>query len=349
MKKYNICVLGNGLIAQYLVTRLRDKNITPCRLAGFDGRDPIYNCPSLFQIGTEELPYKDTNYLQADITKDIDIINKYIQDHNIEVLINCLPHMLNRQAVDLAKRHHCHYYDLTEDTDDANYARGQLAGRNELCLSQCGLAPGLVNIIAACLIRQYDKVQDCKMMVGALPINTTSPYNYAFTWSADGVINEYSKPTYAVSNYKIYTIPARAIEGSVTINGVNYEYANTSGGIGTMHTSYHDIIDSMGYYTLRAPGHYKRVQLCGLEGFRQSTPYTNIDKVILIVSVSGYRGGRYEEEVYTLEEHKQKYGPLAIQKLTVHGLILALQETLGNNKYKGVVLQEQLDIKLEDI
>jgi hypothetical protein len=58
-------------------------------------------------------------------------------------------------------------------------------------MPQCGLAPGFIGIVAYHLCKGFDRLQDVKMRVGALPAFPTNSLKYNLTWSVDGLINEY--------------------------------------------------------------------------------------------------------------------------------------------------------------
>ena len=65
---------------------------------------------------------------------------------------------------------------------------------------QCGLAPGLIGIIGNNLASEFDKLRDIELRVGALPRYPNGQLAYSFTWSPEGVINEYINDAQVIQN-----------------------------------------------------------------------------------------------------------------------------------------------------
>ena len=55
-------------------------------------------------------------------------------------------------------------------------------------MPQCGLAPGAINICAAGMMSQFDKVNEVMMRVGALPRFTNNEMSYYLSWSTNGLL-----------------------------------------------------------------------------------------------------------------------------------------------------------------
>jgi hypothetical protein len=98
--------------------------------------------------------------------------------------------------------------DLGQDTEQARSQRDldstiQATGKTMRMVPECGLAPGLVNILGAWLLQQGgDSLQ---IRVGGLPMNTSKggDLHYAVSWSPDGVIKEYTDETIAIKDGKL--------------------------------------------------------------------------------------------------------------------------------------------------
>ena len=58
----------------------------------------------------------------------------------------------------------------------------------------CGLAPGLVNIVAQFGISQLDAVDAVRLYVGGLPQHPKPPLNYQVVYSLEGVLDYYTTP-----------------------------------------------------------------------------------------------------------------------------------------------------------
>ena len=57
----------------------------------------------------------------------------------------------------------------------------------------CGLAPGISNILVGHAAAKLDKVQTVHIMVGGLPEKPVPPLDYVITWSTENLIDEYMR------------------------------------------------------------------------------------------------------------------------------------------------------------
>jgi saccharopine dehydrogenase-like NADP-dependent oxidoreductase len=153
------------------------------------------------------------------------------------------------------------YFDLTEDVATTNFVRSLAEGNRGTFMPQCGLAPGAINIIASGLAHSFKKVGSVEMRVGALPLSASNHIKYYLSWSTAGLINEYCQLGEAL--YQGRRIPTAPLDGveRLTIDGVEYEAFNTSGGVATMCESFKGRINKLNYKTLRYPGHRDLMKL----------------------------------------------------------------------------------------
>ncbi len=61
-------------------------------------------------------------------------------------------------------------------------------------IPDCGLAPGLVNILCLLGIEEFDKVENAFIRVGDIPLSPTPPFNFRVSTSAEKIIEDYSGP-----------------------------------------------------------------------------------------------------------------------------------------------------------
>jgi saccharopine dehydrogenase-like NADP-dependent oxidoreductase len=122
-------------------------------------------------------------------------------------------------------------------------------------MPQCGLAPGAINIIASGLACSFKVVRSVEMRVGALPLSASNQMKYYLSWSTAGLINEYCHCGEALyQGRRLPTLPLDGVE-RLTIDGVEYEAFNTSGGVATMCETFAGRVSELNYKTLRYPGH----------------------------------------------------------------------------------------------
>ena len=281
-----------------------------------------------------------------------------------DVALSACPFFLTPLIATAAKRAHAHYFDLTEDVESVRVVKQLAADADTALVPQCGLAPGFISIVANDVASQFDQLRDVNMRVGALPIYPSNALKYNLTWSTDGLINEYCNPCEAiVDGQRRETAALEEIE-HFSLDGVDYEAFNTSGGLGSLCESLAGRVQNLNYKTVRYPGHRDIVKilirdLCLGQSERRhilkevleaSIPITRQDVVLVFVSVCGLREGRLEQQTYAKKIYSQTVnGRLmsAIQLTTAAGICATMELVLsGKIPAKGWIRQEQ--IKLAD-
>lgn len=349
MKKITIVGVGKiGTIVAFFL--LRSKNYHVQLLdQEFCGTD----CQRLFQL----FPHLDLD------VKSIDITNKKSLEQNLnkfkpDAVISCLPFFLNRMIAETAKKINCHYFDLTEDTATTAYIKEIARGAKSAFVPQCGLAPGMVGIIANDLIKQFTEVETVILRVGALPQFSNHPLKYALNWSTDGLINEYDRPCETIQAGKNVTVaPLEELE-SVGIIGEQYEAFNTSGGLGNLVDLYLNKVQNMNYKTIRYPGHCEKIKFLMQDlKLRENKPLLKQilenaiprnyqDFVILLVQVIGKQEGKLQSKQYVKKifpEEIQEFNWAAIQISTAAGVCAVAEVILNSkNKPRGFVYQEKI-------
>lgn len=278
------------------------------------------------------------------------------------VVINALPFFLATRVARAAFQAGVHYFDLTEDVAATHAIREFAPEARAVLMPQCGLAPGVIGMLGAHLARCFEELVDLRLRVGALSRNPTNDLRYNFTWSIDGVINEYCNPCEAIVNGKPTTV--QPLEGyeTFTLDGDNFEAFNTSGGLGTLCETLSGRVQNLDYKTIRYPGHREGMRFL-LHDMRLITrrdllreilehavPHTRQDVVILFASASGRRNGRFEQET----RWARIYGSTlrgtertAIELTTAAGVCGVVEMLLADRlPAKGFVSQEQVDLEV---
>jgi len=255
------------------------------------------------------------------------------------ILVNALPYHLAIAAARMAMEAGCHYFDLTEDVTATKEIKKMATDAKVAFMPQCGLAPGFIGIVAHHLTKSFDTLHDVKMRVGALPEFPTNALKYNLTWSVDGLINEYCHPCEAIRDEAL--IDALPLEGleHFSLDGIEYEAFNTSGGLGTLCETLQGRVRNLDYKTVRYPGHRDLMQflLRDLQLhsdqkqlkdiMRRSMPATMQDVVLVFVTVSGMKNGILVQEVFARKIFAQRDGARslsAIQITTAAGICAAV-------------------------
>ncbi len=130
-------------------------------------------------------------------------------------------------------------------------------------IPDCGLAPGIVNVIAGDMANRLDQIDELHFRVGGLPQKPKPPLFYGFVFSPDGLANEYYEPSRIIVDGEVKEVPS--LTGWERVHtGPPYgalEAFHTSGGSSTMIETFVGKVKSLDYKTLRYPGHLGKVKL----------------------------------------------------------------------------------------
>jgi lysine 6-dehydrogenase len=141
-------------------------------------------------------------------------------------------------------------------------------------IPDCGLAPGMVNILAAEGIRRVADAEAVKIFVGGLPQHPEPPLNYQIVYSLEGALDYYTTPAWVLRDGKPTRVDALSEPEQVTFPSPvgTLEAFHTAGGISTMPWTYEGRIRSMEYKTLRYPGHVALMKAIRDLGLLELTP-----------------------------------------------------------------------------
>jgi lysine 6-dehydrogenase len=193
-----------------------------------------------------------------------------------DAVMSAIPYYFNGPMAKLAVEAGCHFADLGGNTEIVMEQKKLDAVAHEKGLSvmpDCGLAPGMVNILAAEGIRRLDTVDRVRIFVGGLPQHPEPPLNYQIVYSLEGALDYYTTPSWILRGGQPTEIdalseiePVRFPEPVGTL-----EAFHTAGGISTMPFTWKGKVREMEYKTLRYPGHadlmrcIRELGLLGLE------------------------------------------------------------------------------------
>jgi saccharopine dehydrogenase-like NADP-dependent oxidoreductase len=185
---------------------------------------------------------------------------------------------------------------------------------------------------------------------------------YNLTWSVDGLINEYCQPCDAIRDgHRIEMLPLEGLE-HFSLDGVEYEAFNTSGGLGTLCDTLAGKVRNLDYKSVRYPGHYdlmkvfledlqlKHDQETMKNILRKAVPTTMQDVVLVFVTVSGLKGGQLVQEVFARKifaDRSAQDTRSAIQITTAAGVCAAVDLFReGKLPLKGFIKQEDIDLSI---
>jgi saccharopine dehydrogenase-like NADP-dependent oxidoreductase len=272
---------------------------------------------------------------------------------------------VNARIAEAALETGASYFDLTEDVETTRRIRAlaEEARPGQIFMPQCGLAPGFISVLAHAMSKRFDRLDTIKMRVGALPQYPNNHMKYNLTWSTEGVINEYCNLCEAIHHGEL--VEVLALEGleRFSLDGLEYEAFNTSGGLGTLCDTLAGRVDELNYKTVRYPGHQalmdflinglkmgktaeRRAQLC--EIIESALPVTLQDVVLVYCSVEGWQDGEFVQEtdarkIYHQEILGEHWSSI---QLTTAASACAMVDLFreGRLPRRGFVRQEEVEL-----
>jgi saccharopine dehydrogenase-like NADP-dependent oxidoreductase len=245
-----------------------------------------------------------------------------------------------------------HYFDLTEDVATTGRVKELAKDAASVLMPQCGLAPGFISIAAYDLARRFEELDEIRMRVGALTEDPTNRLKYELTWSVEGLVHEYLAECDAIADGKAGKVQ--------TLDGIDYEAFNTSGGVGTLGETLAGRVRNLNYKTIRYPGHCEimkhLIRDLGLdeptlaEIFGYALPRTSRDVVLIFVSATGKIGGELREETLLRKVRSRVQGGTqwsAIQ-ITTASAICAVLDLVAEGKLPQRGFLRQEDVALSD-
>lgn len=280
----------------------------------------------------------------------------------VDAVINALPYHHAVKVATAAKAAKCHYFDLTEDIHATQAIMALAQDADRAFMPQCGLAPGFIGIVAHHLAQTFDSIDEIKMRVGALPAFPTNALKYNLTWSVDGLINEYCHACDAIhEGVSTAMLPLEGLE-HFSLDGVEYEAFNTSGGLGTLCATLDGKVRNLDYKSVRYPGHrdlmmflLSDLRLSSQQGvlkdiLRRAVPTTMQDVVLVFVTVSGVRAGAYVQEVFARKIFAQRAtdtcAPRSAIQITTAAGLCAVVDLFREQKLpqRGFIRQEAVPL-----
>lgn len=185
-------------------------------------------------------------------------LRKLMRGH--DAVMNALPYYFNYPVAKAAVTMGLHCADLGGNTEIVQKQKTLHAAAQKKHVSvipDCGLAPGMVNIIAAEGIRRVGDAESVKIFVGGLPQKPEPPLNYQIVYSLEGALDYYTTPSWILREGRPVQVDALSeLEDVVFPSPVGtLEAFHTGGGISTMPWAYRGKVRTMEYKTLRYPGH----------------------------------------------------------------------------------------------
>ncbi len=235
----------------------------------------------------------------------------------------------------------------------------------------CGLAPGLVSLLLAHAVADFDRVDAAHLRVGGIPQKKGGLLDYSLVFSVEGLINEYVEDARILVDGQPKLVPSledcEELEFPAPFGKL--EAFNTSGGTSTLPDTYRGRIPLLDYKTIRWPGHCKvmhalkalglfsskPIQVRGAAGPVELAPRAvtsavmgpaldrgEPDCILVRVTVAGQRAGKPARRIYQMIEYPDANGLTAMMRTTaLPATVILLMLARGEVKQKGAIPQER--------
>ena len=196
------------------------------------------------------------------------------------VAVNCLPGALGHRALRAILAAGVACADIAFAPEEALALDAMARREGVAAVVDCGIAPGLSNVLAAQLIHELDEVARLEIFVGGLPRDPAPPWLYRAPFSPADVIEEYTRPARVVRRDRVMLVEPLSERCSIEVSGVGTLDAAVTDGLRTLLTL---PVPEMTEYTLRWPGHYARIMALRDVGLL-STDETTVDDAMARVA-----------------------------------------------------------------
>ncbi len=235
-------------------------------------------------------------------------------------------------------------------------------------IPDCGLAPGMVSVLARAGIESLTNPESVKIRVGGLQQEPQPPLNYALIFAVEGLINEYIEPCMVLRQGEIvYEDPLIGFEQLEFPEPYGkLEAFNTSGGTSTLPLTYQGVINNLDYKTIRYPGHGHKMWCLMRLGFmddkehdfdgikiaprtvlerllEKNLPPSGKDVTLIRVTVEGWKGTESRKIIFEIvDEFDEESGLTSMMRTTSFPAALAAQMLAdGTIETKGVCPPER--------
>lgn len=244
--------------------------------AGMVGKAMAIDLAKKYKVKSVDIDNKSLEYLSNNYnieTQLLDVKNKTqlveaIQD--FDLVISAVPGFLGLQTIKNVIEAKKDIVDISFLPEDVLDLDSMAKERGVTVIMDCGVAPGMPNIIAG-FHNETMQIESFEYMVGGLPKVRSFPFEYKAPFSPCDVIEEYTRPARFVENSKIVTKPAMSDTELIEFKSVGTLEAFNSDGLRSLIYTLNNI-PNMKEKTLRFPGHIKMIQALKAAGFLDYDP-----------------------------------------------------------------------------
>jgi saccharopine dehydrogenase-like NADP-dependent oxidoreductase len=239
-----------------------------------------------------------------------------------DLVIDAVPGWLGYRVLSTLIEQRKSFVDIAFMPEDASTLCKAASDAGVLGIVDCGVAPGMSNVLSARAVADLDTAEEVLIYVGGLPQVRRWPYEYAAVFSPIDVLEEYTRPARLVQGGKVVVRTALSDIEQLEFEGVGTLEAFNSDGLRSLMSL---PVPDMKEKTMRYPGHaelmralretgllsYEPVQVggatirpvdltCKLLSRTWRLPPGEGDITVMRVKVTGLSNGQRVSHVYDL-------------------------------------------------
>ena len=206
--------------------------------------------------------HEGVELVQRDLTDPTEV-TRLVDGYDL--VVNAVPGFMGYRTLEAVLAAGRNAVDIAFFPEDP-FSLRELAERKEVtAVVDCGVAPGMSNLLVGHADRLLDETETVLIYVGGLPEKRTWPYEYKAVFSPADVIEEYTRPARYVENGVTVTRPALSDPEILDFPGAGTLEAFNTDGLRTLATT----IDAPNKKekTLRYLGHIEKMAVLRATGF----------------------------------------------------------------------------------
>ncbi len=342
MKK--IAVLGAGMVGSVIARDLANSfSVTSIDI---DERK-LLNLKNLYPL----------EYKVCDIS-DSGAVKKIVKD--FDLVISAVPGFMGFKTLKTVIEAGKNVVDISFFDEDPFLLEGLAKKNNVTAVIDCGVAPGLSNLILG-RHNSTMEINSYECYVGGLPFKRILPFQYKAPFSPVDVIEEYTRPARFITNGKRVVMPALSGIELLNFEPIGTLEAFNSDGLRTLlHTMK---IPNMKEKTLRYPGHAELMNFLKAAGFFNKKEIEIKGKMIkpvdftsgvlfphwklengeheftaMLIKIKGTENGELKEYNYKLfDRYDNKNNVTSMSRTTGYTCSSVARQVLNNNySVKGI-------------
>ncbi len=293
-----ITVLGAGSIGASVVRELSTRSDDVARVQVCDTRSQ-----ALQALHEQVDDSGSLRSFQVDI-RDTSVLSQIVQGS--DCVISCVPAEHNPELAELCLDVGVHFCDLggndaLVEKELALHERAREKG--VWVVPNCGLAPGLVNVLCLYGIEQLDHAEAAHLRVGDVPLHPNPPFNFRISWSAERILSDYTNPARLIEDGQVVEADALSRREDIEFGEPfgTMEAFCTQGGLSTLTDTLAGRVEALDHKTIRWPGHAHQMRFViglGLAENRKIGVRTHLTyRDLLVRRLRKRLGGDYEDAV----------------------------------------------------